>query len=109
MSEQGDDIKPNLVDEGRAKHIREGDETGGGHRHGTNKPNKSEFPEGWSDEKVLGEISDVATDPASSRTPGREGRTIVHGTRDGIDIEVIVNPDGSIRTGYPANVPRNPR
>jgi hypothetical protein len=61
------------------------------------------------DDKIKGEISDVATDPASSRTPGRRGHTVVRGTRDGIEIEVIVEPNGRIVTGYPTNVPHNPR
>ena len=39
-------------------------------------------------------------------TPGRE---VVRGTRGGIDIEVIVEPNGRIVSGYPTNVPRNPR
>lgn len=58
---------------------------------------------------MLGEISDVATDPASATKPARGGRTAVQGTRDGVDIEVIVDSTGRIITGYPTNVPRNPR
>lgn len=104
--------KPNLVEPDRAKHILDGDEkgNGGGHRFGTGRPGKSEFPQSWSDDKILGEISDVATDPASSREPsvhGR-GRQVVSGTRDGIDIDVVIESDGTIVTGYPTNVPRNP-
>jgi len=53
-------------------------------------------------------IETVANDPSSSRTPGRNGVTLVRGSRDGIDIEVIVSKDGRIVTGYPTNVPRNP-
>jgi len=30
----------------RRTHILDGDETGGGHRHGTGKPGKTEFPAG---------------------------------------------------------------
>lgn len=101
--------KPSLLDPQGEQHILEGDRTGGGHRAGTGRPGKSEFPSGWSDERIKGEISDVATDPASSRTPGRGGRTVVRGTRGGIDIEVIVDSRGRIVTGYPTNVPRNPR
>jgi RHS repeat-associated protein len=106
--EEKKEEKPSLLDEKGKKHILEGDKTGGGHRSGTGKPGKSEFPAGWSDDKIKGEISDVATDPASTRTPADKGRTVVRGTRDGIDITVIVEPDGRIVTGYPTNVPRNP-
>jgi hypothetical protein len=106
---QSSSDKPSLLDPKGETHILDGDATGGGHRAGTGIPGKSEFPSGWSDEKISGEISDVATDPSSSRTPGRGGRTIVRGTRDGIDIEVVVDGRGRIVTGYPTNVPRNPR
>jgi hypothetical protein len=103
------DVPPNLVDPDRAKHILDGDgATSGGHRSGTGKPGKSEFPADWSDEKILGEISDVATHPGSTTAPGRGGRSVVTGTRDGIDIEVIVGK-GKIITGYPTNVERNPK
>lgn len=100
---------PSLLDPKGEQHILDGDKTGGGHRPGTGSPGKSEFPSGWSDDRIKGEISDVATDPASSRSPGRNGREVVRGTRGGIDIEVIVEPNGRIVTGYPTNVPRNPR
>ncbi len=104
--------QPNYVDLTDAKgrtHILDGDSTGGGHRPGTGAPGKSEFPSTWSDDKILHEISDVATDPASKITPGRGGRTIAEGTRDGVDIRTVVERDGSrIVTGFPTNVPRNP-
>jgi hypothetical protein len=51
----------------------------------------------------------VATDPKSKREPSRGGREVVSGTRDGIDIEVIVKDGNRIITGYPTNVPRNPK
>ncbi len=104
--------KPNLLDDKGETHVLDGDATGGGHRPGTGKPGKSEFPSNWSDDKIRGEISDVATDPNSTRTPGRGGRTIVQGTRDGIDITVVVesgSKGGRIVTGFPTNVPRNPK
>jgi hypothetical protein len=108
FAQDGSD-KPSLVDPKGEEHILDGDETGGGHRPGTGKPGKSEFPSGWTDEKIVGEISDVATDPNSARSPSRGGRTVVEGTRDGTDIRVIVDPSGRIVTGYPTNTPRNPR
>lgn len=104
--------KPSLLDPKDATHVLDGDADGGGHAHGTGKPGKSEFPSGWSRDKILGEISDVATDPNSSRKPGREGTTVVVGTRDGVGIRVIIGGDGSIVTGYPTGgegVTQNPR
>ncbi len=108
----GDD-KPSLLDGKGETHILDGDGPGkgGGHRAGTGKSGKSEFPPNWSDDKIKGEISDVATDPNSVRTPQQNGRIKVQGTRDGIDITVIVEPSGRggrIVTGFPTNTPRNP-
>lgn len=97
---------PDLTDDKGKDHILDGDNTGGGHRAGTGISGKSEFPPNWSDEKILGEISDVATDPASVRTT-QGARTISKGTRDGVDIRTV--DDGRrIITGYPTNTPRNP-
>jgi len=81
---------------------------GGGHRGGTGFPGKSEFPTAWSDDVIMHHVSDVATDPMSTivRQQGRD--VFVSGTRDGIDIEVLIRND-EIWTAYPTNVPRNPR
>lgn len=80
----------------------------GGHRPGTGFSGKSEFPGGWSDGRVLHEISDIATDPAATRVV-QGSRTIVTGSRNGVDIRVVIdNRTGQIVTGYPTNLPRNP-
>lgn len=91
----------------RRNHILYGDRTGGGHRPGLGKPGKSEWPAGHSDDSIMHDISDVATDPALSRKQGRYGRAVTAGSRNGVDITVIQNQDGSIVTGYPTNMPRN--
>ena len=107
------DSHVDLTDDRGRKHILDGDENGGGgHRAGTGRSGKSEFPASWSDDEILHAISDVATDPSSAFRPVRGGRTAATGTRNGIDIEVILeNPArrGGVRivTGYPTNVPRN--
>jgi hypothetical protein len=88
----------------RRAHILEGDATGGGHRHGGGSPGKSEFPSDWSDDKIIEEVENVANDPASRRTVQPNGRIRVEGTRDGVDIRVIIDADGtSIRTAHPIN------
>lgn len=101
-----------LTSSSRRSHILDGEVRpngtyGGGHRAGTGFPGKSEFPASWSDDQIMHYISDVATDPLSTtvRTQGRD--VFVAGTRDGIDIEVLIR-NGEIWTAYPTNVPRNP-
>lgn len=100
----------NLASSQRTTHILTGDTTGGGHLF-PGGAGKSAFPQNWSADRVMHEISDVATDPLSSFITGRGGRTVVNGTRDGIDIRVILGSQregGGIITGFPTNVPRNP-
>lgn len=87
----------------RRTHIVDGDDTGGGHRHGAGR-GTTEFAPDWSDDKIIDELESVTNDPASTRSVQPNGRTRVEGTRDGVDIRVIVDPDGtSIRTGHPVN------
>ncbi|WP_407690620.1 EndoU domain-containing protein [Rhodophyticola porphyridii] len=98
--------------EGRAEHILDGDRTCDGHRAGTGRPGKSEFPPSMSDDEILGVIEEVATNGdvrGPTRTPGG---VRVGGVVDGIEIEVVVGPDGGIRTRWPVSEPsvvRNPR
>ncbi|WP_375552746.1 RHS repeat-associated core domain-containing protein [Rhodophyticola porphyridii] len=98
--------------EGRAEHILDGDRTGGGHRAGTGRPGKTEFPPSMSDDEILGAIEEVAKN-GDVRGPARTpGGVRVGGVVDGIEIEVVVGPDGGIRTGWPVSGPgvvRNPR
>lgn len=103
--------KPSLIDDKGKKHILEGDgpKAGGGHRNGTDKPGKSEFPADWSDEKIVGEISDIATDPNTEWTePDVRGYVEATGIRDGVAIKVVFNTKlDRIVTGYPLNLGRN--
>ena len=109
-------INPN-----RQTHILDGDATGGGHGPGRGIPGKSEFPQRWSDSDTLNNISDVVRDPNSvwTQQSGRPGarftrngdpvRWKIEGTRDNVDIRVIVEPDGQgVITAFPTNIPRNP-
>jgi len=97
----------------RATHILDGDETGGGHRHGTGRPGKTEFPASWDDRKIIDSILDVARRP--SQTPGYQewnNRWVARGRRDDAEIVVIVTRDGCIWSGWPlpggAGVVKNP-
>ena len=104
-----EDEHVDLTDPRGREHILDGDATGGGHRHGTGNPGKSEFPEDWSDDKVIGEISDIATDPNADSRVQSNGRRATTGERDGVEIKVIQEENGRIVTGFPTNQPRNPR
>jgi filamentous hemagglutinin len=108
----GADSKPSLLDPKGETHVLDGDgpNAGGGHRNGTNKPGKSEFPANWSDDKIKGEISDIATDPKTQWSrPDARGYVTGNGTRDGVDVRVVYDTkNGRIVTGYPTNLGGNP-
>lgn len=98
----------------RSTHILDGDEYGGGHRHGTGKPGKTEFPASWDDQKVVDTALHVA------RRPGQppvhqdwNNRWLCVGTRNGVEVSVIVLPGGDVWTAWPEEggpgVVRNPR
>ena len=99
----------------RARHILEGDgpgTSGGGHRHGTGRPGKTEFPAEWSDDRILSTVADVARDPERAELQDN-GRWLVAGVRDGVRVWVAVRPDGGIWTSWPEpggpGVRENPR
>jgi hypothetical protein len=86
----------------RRTHILDGDKTGGGHRHGTGVPDKTEFPADWDDDQIIDAILAVA------RTPDREpehqnwnDRWKVSGQHKGVEIFAIVESDGAIWTAWP--------
>jgi Bacterial EndoU nuclease len=98
----------------RMVHILDGDSTGGGHRHGTGKPGKTEFPSGWNDEKIIDALVDVARKP--DNPPVRQDRNdtwLCTGTRANVEVSVVVARSGEIVTGWPEEggpgVVRNPR
>jgi hypothetical protein len=97
----------------RALHILDGDARGGGHRHGTGRPGKTEFPADWDDAKILGAIRDVARAPAEPPIyQSWNSRWLARGTRDDVEIVAIVAHDGRIWSGWPRpggpGVARNP-
>jgi hypothetical protein len=86
----------------RATHILDGDATGGGHRHGTGKPGKTEFPASWNDGEVIDTVLDVARRPDS--TPGHQewnDRWVARGTRDDVEIVAVIQRDGRIWSAWP--------
>jgi hypothetical protein len=97
----------------RGGHILDGDAWGGGHRHGTGRPGRTEFPADWDDERILGHVVDVARSPDARPVWQPNHRWRVHGERDGVEIYVVVLPDGRIWTAWPGEgspgVIRNPK
>lgn len=99
----------------RRDHILDGDgPKSGGHRYGTGKPDKTEFPPGWSDAHIIESIIGVARSPDPNDDPKlqKNNRWRVRGVRDGVTIEVIVDKaSGHVVTAYPIagrDVHRNP-
>ena len=73
---------------------------------------KTPFPQSWDAGKVLGEVSNLANDASATRVTKPNGRVEITGTRDGIEILVVVESSakgGGIVTGYPTKLQRNPK
>lgn len=96
----------------RATHILDGDATGGGHRHGTGSPGKTEFPADWDDDTILDAITTVAHSPEHVHRQWNQ-RWKALGEHDNVLVDVIIEPDGTIWTGWPEEgspgVVRNPK
>jgi hypothetical protein len=89
----------------------EDDETSGGHLHGTGRPDKTEFPSGWDEDKIVAEVQSVADRP-DSVSENIDGTWLAKGNRDGVTIAVALRSNGHIATGYPTEGPgvrTNPR
>ncbi|GAA2269229.1 hypothetical protein GCM10009853_023410 [Glycomyces scopariae] len=78
-----------------------GELLGGGHAPGSGNPGKTEFPERWTDEQIMDNISDVARNPGSEPAPRPGGGYRVTGVVDGVEIEVLLNRDGTVWSAYP--------
>jgi filamentous hemagglutinin len=111
-SGNGESGNNSLLDPNAETHVLYGDgPTSGGHLSGVGKPGKSEFPSAWSPQDITNAISDIATDPKTQWSkPLGNGYVTGTGTVNGVDIKVVVDPSkGRIVTGYPTNLPRNPK
>lgn len=90
----------------RRAHILWGDhenpeQASGGHHHDSGIPGKTVFPERWDSDEVIDNVEDVARDPDEEPVEQENGNWRVGGTRDGVDVVVIVDSDGDIVTAYP--------
>ncbi len=108
----GDDAEPPAVN---AAHVLGGDPdnpTLGGHRHGTGRPGKTEFPSTWTDDQIIAAVHSTLADPEVTIHGGDRSDYLKE-----VD-SVIVRAstyfaDGQrvFRTAYPVNgdgVTRNP-
>ena len=99
----------------RSAHILDGDADGkGGHRHGVGNPGKTEFPASWDDKKIMDSVHDVARRPDQPPIyQDWNSRWLARGTRDDVEVVVVVTGDGRIWSGWPRpggpGVVRNPR
>lgn len=87
----------------RERHILDGDgpgRPGGGHRAGTGKPGKTEFPKDWSDQTILSAVAGVAREPDTARMQPN-GRLLSSGERDGVRVHVVSLRDGQIWAAWP--------
>ena len=101
---------PQPMSEARSIHSLDGDETGGGHRFGTEELGKSEFPETWTDQEILATAHDVAANPDRPPVQQPNGNWKAQGWRDGVPFSVIMKPDGRLWSVFPDDPswPRNP-
>jgi hypothetical protein len=101
------------VSSDRRTHILDGDSHGGGHRHGTGRPGKTEFPASWSDEKIINALLDVASRPDQQpKHQEWKDRWVTRGTRDDVEVVAVIGRDGRIWTGWPQSGPgvvKNPQ
>jgi hypothetical protein len=99
----------------RSTHILDGDEDGrGGHRHGVGNPGKTEFPASWADKKIMDNVHDVAHRPDQPPIyQDWNSRWLARGTRDAVEVVVVVAGDGRIWSAWPRaggpGVVKNPR
>jgi hypothetical protein len=103
-----------VVPADRRAHILEGEPgDGGGHRHGTGQPDKTEFPAAWNDDRIIDAVLAVVRNP--DQPPERQDwneRWQVGGIHDGVGIVAVVERDGRVWTAWPLDgspgVVRNP-
>jgi hypothetical protein len=71
------------------------------HLHGAGWVGRTEFPANWSAEKIAATVIDVAKRPDAPPVLQDNGRWQARGVRDGVMVVAVVDPNGSIWTGYP--------
>lgn len=92
----------NLTPE-RRRHILDGDleGPGGGHRPGTGRPGKTEFPAHWTDDEIITRVMQTARAPQRGFWNTDHKKFNVFAEYDGVTVLVSVNRKGKVMTAYP--------
>ena len=91
---------------GSDTHILSGKGHGnGGHRAGTGFPGKTEFPDGWSDQRILDAVDGAAQNPVDDwqRRDFSNGNTNFDypGEVDGVRVTVVIDQNGRVVSAFP--------
>lgn len=92
------------ISEQAETHILHGDKSGGGHLYGTGKPCKTEFPEDWNSDDILGTVRKVAANDNLPWKQQKNGYHVATQKIEDIRVRVVLDKDkDSVITAYPLN------
>jgi Bacterial EndoU nuclease len=75
---------------------------GGGHYYESYQPDKTVFPKSWTPDDIMRNLEDVAKNPDMTPVWQPKYKTfLMTGTRHGVTMNVTVDPEGNIVTGFP--------
>jgi len=79
------------------------------HRYWTWRSWKTEFPQNWSDDKIINTINGIISDSNSRKVIQWTNRIQIFWTKDWIDLKIIVDVSlNKVVTWFPLNTPKNP-
>jgi hypothetical protein len=86
----------------RRRHILDGDgpKKGGGHRAGTGKPRKTEFPADWTDDDIIRRVMQTAMHPEEAILQENE-RFAAWAMHNGVKVKVVIDRGGVVLTAHP--------
>lgn len=105
--------RANVLSPASVRHIINGEIPGGGGHMWPGMPGKTVFPHAWGQDKILHEVSDIATSPSTTwyaqtgsgglyTKSGLPARWAAFEIRDGVRIRVIYEPaSGRVITAFP--------
>jgi hypothetical protein len=87
----------------RRRHILDGDPggRGGGHRPGTGRPGKTEFPAHWTDDEIISRVMQTARAPQKVEWNTRHTSWNATCEFDGVQVVVAVDRSGNVKTAVP--------